>query len=151
MINDTFTSSLSPSKASSMKTAGNGPCEYFHGASEALHQWRLVLLIGIMFCLYATPSVSQPVTHQIKLSAHEFEAWNFTPKPDDQIVITNHSEISHSIYITYSDGTVENLGVQTPGEKVSWTVPESGEYILQCWIHPVIKASLTVANSASVS
>lgn len=113
--------------------------------------WYFIVLAAAIFCLYATPSVSQTQTHQIMLSAHEFEAWTFKPKPDDQIEITNHSDISHSIYITYPDGTVENLGVQTPGEKVSWIVPASGEYILQCWIHPVIRASLKVASSASIS
>lgn len=120
-------------------------------SSDGAGLWRFAIVIGMLFCLYASPSLSETETHQILLSAHEFEAWTFEPRPDDQIIITNQSDMSHSIYITYPDGTVDNLGVQTPGEKVSWTVPESGEYILQCWIHPVIKASLTVASAAAVS
>jgi hypothetical protein len=85
-------------------------------------------------------------THQMSLSHHEFEAWTFLPLPRDRIEIINHSNIAHAIYITYPDGTVVNMGVQLPGATVNWTVPDDGdgEYLLQCWIHPIIRATLTV-------
>ncbi|GAB4303153.1 MAG: hypothetical protein Kow0083_14330 [Methylophaga sp.] len=115
-----------------------------HKASLTKQIWSMSLLAGLMM---GACSVTQAdsLTHQMSLTHHEFEDWTFTPRAKDTIDIINRSDISHSIYVTYPDGTVVNLGVQLPGETVSWTIPESGEFLLQCWIHPVIRATLTVA------
>ena len=113
-----------------------------------------VLLAGFLFSLNSTLQAQTPPnakTHEIYLSHHEFEAWTFKPQPNDRIDIINHSDIAHSIYITAPDGTVTNLDVQLPGATVSWLVPESGDYTLQCWIHPVIHATLSVQTATSLS
>ena len=108
--------------------------------------WSVVVLFGSMLSACASTPEAEPhtQTHQMTLSHHEFEAWNFTPREKDRIEIVNRSDISHSIYVTYPDGTIINLGVQTPGETVSWQAPATGEYLLQCWIHPIIRAHITV-------
>lgn len=100
-------------------------------------------------------STSAP-THTMTLSDHEFAPVDFVPQAGDRILISNHSDISHSIYVTYPDGTMVNLGVQTPGKTVSWVVPKEakGAFLLQCWIHPIIRATLDVNDtrvSSSVS
>ena len=88
---------------------------------------------------------SGPVVHNMSLTHHDFEDWSFTPSANDTLAITNKSDVAHSIYVTYPDGKVVNLGVQLPGETVSLTIPAAGDYLLQCWIHPVIRAEMTVA------
>lgn len=88
---------------------------------------------------------SEPVVHNLSLTHHDFEDWTFTPNANDTIAITNKSDIAHSIYITYPDGTVVNLDVQLPGETFTWTIPAAGNYMLQCWIHPIIRAEMTVS------
>ena len=60
-----------------------------------------------------------------------------------KVLITNMSVIAHSIYVPHPDATVVNLGVQLPGEIVSWIIPATADYVLQCWIHPVIRADMT--------
>lgn len=84
--------------------------------------------------------------HKMTLSHHELEPWSFVPKRKDRIEIKNLSNITHALYVTYPDGTVVNLEIQIPGDVVSWTVPDDaeGEYIFRCWIHPVIRASMTI-------
>lgn len=113
-----------------------------------------VLLAGILLSLNSTLQAQTPAkakTHNIYLSHHEFEAWTFKPQPNDRIDIINHADIAHSIYITAPDGTVTNLGVQLPGATISWQVPSSGDYTLQCWIHPVIHATLSVETTSRLS
>ena len=88
---------------------------------------------------------SGPVVHNMSLTHHDFEDWSFTPSANDTLAITNKSDVAHSIYVTYPDGKVVNLGVQLPGETVSLTIPAAGDYLLQCWIHPVTRAEMTVA------
>lgn len=90
-------------------------------------------------------SNSGPVVHNMSLTHHDFEDWSFTPSANDTLAITNKSDVAHSIYITYPDGTVVNLDVQLPGETFTWTIPAAGDYLLQCWIHPIIRSELTVS------
>ncbi len=88
---------------------------------------------------------SGPVVHNMSLTHHDFEDWSFTPSANDTLAITNKSDVAHSIYITYPDGTVVNLDVQLPGETFTWTIPAAGDYLLQCWIHPIIREEMTVS------
>lgn len=111
--------------------------------------WLVVLMTFFMASACSTlpdKPAQHVTTHHMTLSHHEFEPWTFTPRPGDRIVIDNQSDITHAIYITYPDGTVVNMGVQIPETIVAWTVPADaeGEYLLQCWIHPVIRAKLMV-------
>lgn len=103
----------------------------------------LALLFMLFYTnIYADDAAAQ--THQMHLKQHDFDSWTFTPKANDLIIITNSADISHAIYVTYPDGTVENLGVQTPGEVVTWRIPDKGVYLLKCWIHPIINEYMTV-------
>lgn len=114
----------------------------------------LVLLAGILLSLNSTlqaETPAKPEVHKIYLSHHDFETWTFKPQPNDRIDIINHADIAHSIYITAPDGSVTNLDVQLPGATVSWQVPDNGDYILQCWIHPVIHATLSVETTSRLS
>lgn len=103
-------------------------------------------MLNLALILWFAPTASAATTHRMSLTHHEFTAWEFSPQTGDRIEITNHSDISHSLYITYPDGTVVNLDVQLPGATVNWTIPAggAGNYLLQCWIHPIIRATLTV-------
>jgi len=96
----------------------------------------------------AAPLASGATLHKMTLSHHELEPWTFVPKRKDRIEIVNRSNITHALYVTYPDGTVVNLEIQIPGDAVSWTVPDDaeGEYVFRCWIHPVIRAKMTIVE-----
>lgn len=95
-----------------------------------------------------TPLAPGATLHKMTLSHHELEPWSFVPKRKDRIEITNRSNITHALYVTYPDGTVVNLEIQIPGDVVSWTVPDDaeGEYVFRCWIHPVIRANMVISE-----
>lgn len=94
----------------------------------------------------ATPLAPGAKLHKMTLSHHELEPWSFVPKRKDRIEILNTSNLTHALYVTYPDGTVVNLEIQIPGDVVSWTVPDDadGEFLFRCWIHPVIRAKMTI-------
>nr|Q50422.1 RecName: Full=Methylamine utilization protein MauL [Methylobacillus flagellatus KT]AAC41471.1 putative [Methylobacillus flagellatus]prf//2117328J mauL gene [Methylobacillus flagellatus] len=111
--------------------------------------WQFLLTTGFILCISSIAWSAE--VHQMELTHHEFEPWSFVPKPGDRIDIHNHSDIVHAIYVTYPNGIVVNLSetaAQLPGMTVSWTVPEDAEdgdeYVLQCWIHTIIRAALKV-------
>lgn len=95
-----------------------------------------------------TPLAPGAKLHKMTLSHHELEPWTFVPKRKDRIEIENLSNITHALYVTYPDGTVVNLEIQIPGDVVSWTVPDDaeGEFVFRCWIHPVIRAKMTIVE-----
>lgn len=99
----------------------------------------------------AVQGVSEPLPpgaklHKMILSHHELEPWTFVPKRKDRIEITNTSNLTHALYVTYPDGTVVNLEIQIPGDVVTWNVPDDadGEYLFRCWVHPVIRAKMLI-------
>ncbi len=96
----------------------------------------------------AAPLAPGASLHKMTLSHHELEPWTFVPKRKDRIDITNTSNLTHALYVTYPDGTVVNLEIQIPGDVVSWTVPDDaeGEYVFRCWVHPVIRAKMTITE-----
>lgn len=132
------------------------PRRQHHAISEG-QRWRLAarmhllswcLVLFVAFHLAGCASVSPTPDHQLALNHHEFMAWDFVAKPGEQISITNQSDIAHSLYITSPAGQVVNLGVQLPGRTVYWRIPRdgAGDYLIQCWIHPIIRATLQVQS-----
>jgi hypothetical protein len=112
-----------------------------------LRRPALILAAMCLCLLSACATVPPGATARLTLSQHEFEAWSFVPRAGDPIEIDNRSDIAHSIYITYPDGSVVNLGTQLPGAVLRWTPPHDGVFVLRCWIHPVIRADLRVGVS----
>ncbi len=128
--------------------------------STWIGMYALLILLAFYLASCSTPGHAPMsrannhiiTTHTMTLSDHEFAPVDFVPQPGDTITIRNRSDISHSIYVTYPDGTMVNMGVQTPGTTVHWQVPADakGEFVLQCWIHPIIRANLLI-NAANTS
>jgi len=105
----------------------------------------------VFLLCWAAEIYAQPAIWELTLTHHEFAAWDFSPAPGDTIVITNQSDIAHAIYVTYPDATVITLTehVQLPGTTVEWVIPDvPGDYLLQCWIHPIIRAKLSVGTAS---
>jgi len=106
--------------------------------------------VVLLFLLWPVALHAEPATWDMLLTHHEFAAWDFSPKPGDTISILNQSDIAHAPYVTYPDGTVITLTehVQLPGTRVEWVVPDApGEYLLQCWIHPIIRATFNISTA----
>ncbi|WP_081620822.1 methylamine utilization protein [Methylophilus methylotrophus] len=133
-------------------------------ASRKLSTWAAMYVLLVLLAIYlASCSMKHhaPISsanvlskdHTMILSDHEFVPVDFVPQPGDIITIHNRSDISHSIYVTYPDGTMVNMGVQTPDTIVRWQVPRDakGEFVLQCWIHPIIRANLLINSSNTYS
>ena len=128
---------------------------FFHMVNRLI----LIILITASFitCAYSMQlhteiqKEADTKVHKIYLLHHDFEFDVYKVSPGDIIEIINQSDISHSVYIETPDETIinidEKLYVQTPGVSVRWKVPESGEFTLRCWIHPVIHAKLLISQS----
>lgn len=64
----------------------------------------------------------------------------------DTALFSNRSDISHNLYLTFEDGTVETLNTQPPGTRKSSVMNKAGQVIVRCWIHPIIHMELAVSD-----
>jgi plastocyanin len=75
----------------------------------------------------------------------ELQPMEVTPKVGDVITFDNQSDMTHNLYVTYSDGTVDNLDTQIPGSKKTLTFRVAGSATIRCWIHPIIRLDMEIA------
>lgn len=93
--------------------------------------------------------VSSPpaIAAEYTLILHEMdlEPLTVTPHVGDLITFDNRSDMTHNLYVTYSDGSVDNLDTQTPGMQRKLIVRVAGPAIIRCWIHPIIRLDVEIA------
>jgi plastocyanin len=83
--------------------------------------------------------------HTLIMHHMELQPLEVTPRVGDVITFDNQSDMTHNLYVTYSDGTVDNLDTQVPGMQRTLTFRVAGPTTIRCWIHPIIKLDLEIA------
>ncbi|HXZ25475.1 MAG TPA: plastocyanin/azurin family copper-binding protein [Nitrospiria bacterium] len=73
-----------------------------------------------------------------------FSIESLTVKPGDTVVFENKDSKTHNIQIVSADGSVDDKGLQKPGQDVKATLNAAGEYKVRCAIHPKMKMVITV-------
>jgi plastocyanin len=73
-----------------------------------------------------------------------FNMDNLTVNAGDTIVFENKDNKTHNIQVVSSDGSVDDKGLQKPGQDVKTTLTAKGEYKIRCAIHPKMKMVVTV-------
>lgn len=69
------------------------------------------------------------------------------PKVGDTIKFVNNADIAHNLYLTYEDGSILNLDTQFPGMSKLALLEKSGTVVVRCWIHPIIRMDIDVAEA----
>lgn len=109
---------------------------------------NIVLILATIAAFpLGTPSV-RAAEHTIVLHHMELEHITGTLRVGDTITFHNMSDMAHNLYITYADGTIDNLDTQFPDMKRSTTLRVTGAATVRCWIHPIIRADIDVLEPA---
>jgi plastocyanin len=104
---------------------------------------RLALAIAILLGLVvAVPAAATLTIIQRGLALDRESA---SVARGDRIVFTNDDDVIHNIHIL-GPGSEDNvdLGLQSPGKKLSYKFDAAGAYRVRCNIHPSVKMSVTV-------
>jgi plastocyanin len=103
-------------------------------------------LIWVCAALFLLGSIETAAAAEHTLVMHhmELQPMEVTPKVGDVITFDNQSDMTHNLYVTYSDGTVDNLDTQIPGSKKKLTFRVAGPATIRCWIHPIIRLDLEI-------
>jgi plastocyanin len=100
-----------------------------------------------LFMLVAS-HVAYAAEHTLVMHHMELQPLQITTRVGDIITFDNQSDMTHNLYVTYSDGSVDNLDTQIPGVQRKLTLRVGGPAIIKCWIHPIIRLDVEIAPQA---
>lgn len=84
--------------------------------------------------------------HTLVMHHMELEEMATPVRVGDVINFDNRSDMTHNLYVTYSDGTVDNLDTQVPGTQRKLTLRVAGPAVIKCWIHPIIRLEVEIGS-----
>lgn len=102
------------------------------------------LLLGSMVSLCATLAEAQGGTTIVQQGI-SFKPGNVRVKAGGQVMFRNEDPFGHNVY-SPSKGGIFDIGLQAPDSETAVVFRETGEYIIQCRIHPKMRAVVTVTN-----
>ncbi|HWK38363.1 MAG TPA: methylamine utilization protein MauL [Hyphomicrobium sp.] len=107
----------------------------------------LIMTMALGACLLG-PRFALAAEHTIAITHMELEEINEELRVGDVVTFVNKADMAHNLYITYADGSVDNLDTQTPGMKRTVTLKHAGPAVIKCWIHPIIRTDVEILDRA---
>lgn len=102
------------------------------------------LIIACVVVLSCGPAYS--AEHTLVMHHMELEEVTAPVRAGDVIIFDNRSDMTHNLYVIYSDGTVDNLDTQVPGMQRKLTLRVAGPAVIKCWIHPIIRLEMEIGS-----
>jgi plastocyanin len=62
----------------------------------------------------------------------------------DAVTYANHDDVTHNINISFADDDPVDLGLQKPGESITYKFDKAGRFKVRCSIHPSMKMTVNV-------
>jgi plastocyanin len=102
------------------------------------------LLLAMSIMLYSTWSEAQTGGVTILQQGIAFKPGSAKVKVGGQVTFRNEDPFGHNVY-SPSQGGIFDIGLQAPDSETAVTFKEAGTYIIQCRIHPKMRATVTVS------
>jgi plastocyanin len=80
----------------------------------------------------------------IDQSGQQFSEKSASLSPGDSITFANKDDVSHNITVVNDDDDTADLGLQKPGENLTYKFDKAGRFKIRCSIHPSMKMVATV-------
>ena len=80
----------------------------------------------------------------IDQSGQQFSEKSIALKPGDAVIFANKDDVSHNITVVDDDDDTSDLGLQKPGENLTYKFDKAGRFKVRCSIHPSMKMTVTV-------
>lgn len=109
---------------------------------------RIFATLAMMLAVSLLAGGARADEHTIVIHHMELDRVEAKMRVGDAVTFENQSDMAHNLYITYSDGSIDNLDTQFPGMKRVVTLKVAGPATIRCWIHPIIKAEVDILDKA---
>ncbi len=80
----------------------------------------------------------------IDQSGQQFSEKSVALTPGDAVTFANKDDVSHNITVINDDDDTADLGLQKPGQSLSYKFDKAGRFKVRCSIHPSMKMTVTV-------
>jgi plastocyanin len=80
----------------------------------------------------------------IDQSGQQFSEKSVALKLGDAMIFANKDDVSHNITVVSEDDDTADLGLQKPGQNLSYKFDKAGRFKVRCSIHPSMKMIVTV-------
>jgi plastocyanin len=83
-------------------------------------------------------------TTTIEQSGQQFSEKSLSLSVGDSITFANHDDVTHNVNVINDDDDAADLGLQKPGENLSYKFDKAGRFKVRCSIHPSMKMTVNV-------
>lgn len=108
--------------------------------SLSRRQFTIASLGAALVPLAATPA--RAASHEVIIESMKFSPASLSIAAGDEVTFTNKDGVPHTA--TAKDGSFET-GNLTKGQSATITFAAAGEFAYFCKVHPMMKATITVA------
>jgi cytochrome c peroxidase len=105
---------------------------------------RIASLIATTTTLAAVAVGVRAANMTIEQSGQQFSEKSVSIATGDSIVFANHDDVTHNINVINDDDDAADLGLQKPGQSLTYKFDKSGRFKVRCSIHPSMKMTVNV-------
>jgi plastocyanin len=87
---------------------------------------------------------AQAATLAVTQIGQQFSSRTISAAVGDTVVFNNDDTVRHNIRILDEDDTVIDVGLQQPGEHLTYKFDKAGRFRARCGIHPSMKMTINV-------
>src|SRR5271163_3540663 len=105
---------------------------------------RLWIFLGIAAVLAGLALGVHAGSMTIEQSGQKFSEKSVEIKPGDSLTFANHDDVTHNINVINDDDDATDLGLQKPGQNLTYKFDKVGRFKIRCSIHPSMKMVASV-------
>jgi plastocyanin len=105
---------------------------------------RIGAIITAVVALTALAVGVRAATTTIDQTGGQFSEKSVSVSSGDSIVFTNHDDVAHNVTVVNEDDDAADLGLQKPGETLTYKFDKAGRFKIRCSIHPGMKLTVNV-------
>ena len=101
-------------------------------------------VITALMAFLALGVAVKAATKVIDQSGQQFSEKSVSVASGDALTFANHDDVTHNINVINDDDDATDLGLQKPGENLTYKFDKTGTFKVRCSIHPSMKMTVTV-------
>ena len=105
---------------------------------------RIGTTIAVAVAITALGATVHATTTTIEQSGQQFSEKSAALGVGDSITFANHDDVTHNINVINDDDDATDLGLQKPGENLTFKFDKAGRFKVRCSIHPSMKMVVNV-------
>jgi plastocyanin len=105
---------------------------------------RIETIIGTVVAVVAFGAGVRAASMTIEQSGQLFSEKSVTLKSGDSLTFANHDDVTHNINVINDNDEATDLGLQKPGQSLTYKFDKLGRFKIRCSIHPSMKMVASV-------